>query len=69
MGKKLGIVCNQLYLNYSKVYNELIKNLKKIGRISSLITHSWEGGHEDHDACNLIGRKAAFKKKSFNKQF
>ena len=67
LGKKLGIPCNQLYLNLDKVYSELLKNLKKIGRISSLITHSWEGGHEDHDACNLIARKAALKNKILTK--
>ena len=69
LGKKLGITCNQLYLNLDKVYSELLKNFKKIGRISSLITHSWEGGHEDHDACNLIARKAALKNKILTKSF
>ena len=69
LGKKLGIICNQLYLNLDKVYNNLAKNLKKIGTISRLITHSWEGGHEDHDACNLIGRKVAFKNKILKKSY
>lgn len=69
LGKSLGITCNRLYLNLDKVYNELLKNLKKIGKISSLTTHSWEGGHEDHDACNLIGRKAAFKNNILTKSF
>ena len=69
LGKKLDIVCNQLYLNLDRVYAELLKNLKKIGRISSLITHSWEGGHEDHDACNLIARKAALKNKILTNSF
>lgn len=63
LGKKLGIPCNQLYLNLNKVYYELTKNFEKIGSISRLVTHSWEGGHEDHDACNIIGRKIAIKNK------
>jgi len=69
LGKKLGVTCNQLYLNLDKVYNKLAKNLKKIGNISRLTTHSWEGGHEDHDACNLIGRKVALKNKILTNSF
>ena len=69
LGKKLGVTCNQLYLNLDKVYNKLAKNLKKIGNISRLTTHSWEGGHEDHDACNLIGRKVALRNKILSNSF
>ncbi len=59
LGKKSDVFCNQLYLNLNKVYNKLVKNLKKIGNIDMIVTHAWEGGHEDHDACNLISRKIA----------
>ena len=37
--------------------------------LNSIITHSWEGGHEDHDACNLIGRKVAYDNRIVDKSF
>ena len=60
LGKQLNVFCNKLYLNIYKVYNELTRITKKIIP-SKIITLSWEGGHEDHDACNLISRKLSFK--------
>ena len=66
IGRNLNINQNKLYLNMDKVYLNLIKIIKKIGRPNSVITHSWEGGHEDHDACNLIGRKIAFRHNIIN---
>jgi hypothetical protein len=66
LGKKLNIKVNRLYVNLSKAYKELILFTKFI-KPHILITHSWEGGHEDHDACNLIARKVGFKFKNINK--
>ena len=60
IGRKLKISHYTLYLNLKIVYKEIRKIVNKIGKPDSIITHSWEGGHEDHDACNLIGRKIAF---------
>ena len=60
VGKELDIKSNKLYLNINKAYKEIIKFTKKIAP-HEIITLAWEGGHEDHDACNLIGRKIAFK--------
>lgn len=60
LGKKIDIKCNKLYQNLQKVYNELILFTKLVNPCQ-IITHSWEGGHEDHDACNLIARKIGFK--------
>ncbi len=60
IGKELDIRCNKLYSGIDKAYNAVIKFAKK--KIpNQIITLSWEGGHEDHDACNLVGRKIAFK--------
>ena len=60
IGRYLDIRCNKLHTDIDKAYSELIKFTKK--KIpNQIITLSWEGGHEDHDACNLIGRKIAFK--------
>lgn len=59
IGRKLGVNHYSLYLNLEKVYKNINKIIKEIGKPSSIITHSWEGGHEDHDASNLIGRRIA----------
>ena len=60
VGRKNDISSNKLYLNADKAYKEIIKFTKKIIP-NEVVTLSWEGGHEDHDACNFIGRKIAFK--------
>lgn len=69
LGRELNIDHYSLYLNLEKVYKKINKIIKKIGKPNSIITHSWEGGHEDHDACNLIGRKIAFNYKIVKKSF
>ncbi|MDA7477234.1 PIG-L family deacetylase [Candidatus Pelagibacter ubique] len=60
LGKQLNIKCNELHLNMNKAYHKIIELTYKI-KPYELVTHSWEGGHEDHDACNLIARKIGFK--------
>ena len=40
----------------------------KDNKPDQIVTTAWEGGHEDHDACNLIARKIAIKFKN-NKKF
>lgn len=60
IGKELDIRSNKLYLDVDKAYKAIIEFSKKIIPYQ-ITTLSWEGGHEDHDACNLIGRKVAFK--------
>ena len=69
IGSELQINHYSLYLNLEKVYKKIEEKIKKIGIPNSIITHSWEGGHEDHDACNLIGRKIAFNYKIVKKSF
>ncbi len=69
IGNELQINHYDLYLNLDKVYQKILEKIKKIGIPDSLVTHSWEGGHEDHDACNLIGRKIAFNYKITNKSY
>ena len=59
IGRELKIDHFTLYLNLNRVYKTVKKKITQIGKPYSIITHSWEGGHEDHDACNLIGRKIA----------
>ena len=69
IGRELGIDHYALYLNLEKAYKKIKEIIKKVGKPNSIITHSWEGGHEDHDACNLIGRKIAFDYKIVEKSF
>ena len=61
LGSKYQIEHNKLYLNIDYIYNKILVTSKSIGKPDSIVTHSWEGGHEDHDASNLIGRKVAKK--------
>lgn len=60
LGKQLDIKCNTLFLKMNKAYNKL-KNLMKDKKPNEIVATAWEGGHEDHDACNLIARKIAIK--------
>ncbi len=69
IGRELKIDHYTLYLNLKIVYKKILKKITKIGEPNSIITHAWEGGHEDHDACNLIGRKIAHKYKIIDKSF
>ena len=57
IGRKLGIKHNKLYLNAKKVTYFLENFISKTHKLGSIYTHSWEGGHEDHDTCNLITRR------------
>lgn len=57
IGRKLGIKHNKLYLNAKKVTIYLENFISNIHKPNLIYTHSWEGGHEDHDTCNLIARR------------
>tara|TARA_B100001057_G_C22866705_1_gene956833 strand:+ start:3753 stop:4517 length:765 start_codon:yes stop_codon:yes gene_type:complete len=57
IGRKLGIKHNMLYLNAKKVTHFLEDFISNTHKPNSIYTHSWEGGHEDHDTCNLITRR------------
>ena len=57
IGRKLEVSNNKLYLNTKKVTNFLENFILKKFKPSAIYTHSWEGGHEDHDTCNLIARR------------
>ena len=60
LGKELNIKCNKLYLKINEAYIKL-KKLMKDNKPYQIVTTAWEGGQEDHDACNLIARKIALK--------
>jgi LmbE family N-acetylglucosaminyl deacetylase len=57
IGRKLGVKHNKLHLNARKVTLFLENFISNIHKPNLIYTHSWEGGHEDHDTCNLITRR------------
>lgn len=57
IGKKLGIKCNELPYRAKEVTEYFENYLINFGKPDVIYTHSWEGGHEDHDTCNLIVRR------------
>jgi hypothetical protein len=69
IGSKYGIEHNKLYLNINYIYKKILAITHSVGSPNSIVTHSWEGGHEDHDASNLIGRKIAKRFKITKKSY
>ena len=61
IGRKLEIKTNELHLNVKKISTYFENYILKSVKPDIIYTHSWEGGHEDHDTCNLLVRR--FKKK------
>ena len=57
IGNTLNIYAGSLYQNFDKVHKKLNTTFKKNNDNIEIITHALEGGHEDHDACNLIVKK------------
>lgn len=56
VGRKLEIKHNKLHLNTKKALKYIELFIMKNFKPHLIYTHSWEGGHEDHDTCNLIVR-------------
>ena len=61
IGRKLEVITNELHLNAKKISQYFENHIFKLVKPDIIYTHSWEGGHEDHDTCNLLVRR--FKKK------
>ena len=66
LGRKLQIKHNKLHLNTKKITNFFDNYISNYNKPYAIYTHSWEGGHEDHDTCNLIARKIRSKYKIKN---
>jgi len=64
-GKQLQINTNKLFLNINKVYSKL-RVFMRNRQPFQIVTLAWEGGHEDHDACNILARKLGYKFKILN---
>lgn len=66
LGRKNSINNNQLYKHLNLAFKSLLFKLKKIKGFNIVYTHSLEGGHEDHDACNYLVRALNFKHNFFD---
>ena len=66
VGRKLQIKHNKLYFNVKKIMKFFDNYISTFNKPYVIYTHSWEGGHEDHDTCNLIARKIRSKYKIKN---
>ena len=53
-GRENNIPSCTLFKNLNFSYNFLFNYLKNLGGKIELFTHAYEGGNEDHDACNII---------------
>lgn len=68
-GKLNNIPDLKLYKNFKSVYTDFLKIFKGYDSISKIYTHSYEGGHPDHDAANIIIRMLCKKLSLDNKFF
>lgn len=55
-GKLNNVPDLELYKNLKNVYLDCLKIFKGYDSITKIYTHSYEGGHPDHDAANIIIR-------------
>ena len=53
-GRKNNIPTCCLFKNLNKAYKILDQFFTKIGGNLTIYTHAYEGGNEDHDACNIL---------------
>ena len=53
----------------NNAYKKLQFFLKKIPGKLKIYTHAWEGGNEDHDACNILVKKILNNSKKIDKSF
>lgn len=55
LGRKLNIPIYKLHKHLWDVFGVLYSQIKQTKSI--LVTHAWEGGNEDHDACYVLVKK------------
>lgn len=59
LGVDNGFADGRLYEMVEEALCSLRQRCAEIGPVSRLVTHAWEGGHQDHDACHLIAKSLA----------
>lgn len=61
IGADNGIPDGHLHEHLEKAYAAVERHAASVGPIGRIITHAWEGGHPDHDACHLVAGATARK--------
>jgi hypothetical protein len=68
-GRLYNIPTCYLYKKLDLAYKKLNYFINKIPGEIKIYTHSWEGGNEDHDACNILIKKIFNKSKKIKKAY
>jgi len=68
-GRKNDIPTCFLYKNLDNAYKKLDQFLNKLNGNLTIFTHAYEGGNEDHDACNILILKLIRKNKKIKSAF
>ncbi len=55
LGTKIGIHDGTLPENLQRCLDELVVRADQLAPVRRVVTHAWEGGHQDHDAAHLLG--------------
>ena len=66
-GRLFNIPTCYLYKKLDLAYKQLTNFINKITGEIKIYTHAWEGGNEDHDACNILIKKILNKSKKIKK--
>lgn len=59
IGVERGIADGELFCHLEACFEKVALAVSRIGRVESVVSHAWEGGHPDHDAAHLIARAIA----------
>jgi LmbE family N-acetylglucosaminyl deacetylase len=54
VGRGSGALDGAVYRALADIYPRVRERLARLGRIDTLVTPAWEGGHADHDACAAL---------------
>jgi LmbE family N-acetylglucosaminyl deacetylase len=59
LGDQLGIHDGKVVEHLEEATRHLESIAKGYGDVTAVVTHAWEGGHQDHDATHLAGQAVA----------
>ena len=68
-GRLYNIPTCYLYKKLDVAYKKLNNFINKIPGKVEIYTHVWEGGNEDHDACNILVKKIMNSSKKINSAY
>lgn len=55
LGRELGISDGALHRELGRAVPAVFERLSGVGSGAEVLMPAWEGGHQDHDACHLVG--------------